>query len=117
MASARRVLVVEDEAIVAIFLEELLTDLGYQVAGVLSHLKQAMARANDENFDFAILDVHLAGEDVFPFADALAARGIPFVFMSGLGKQEIPERLRDRPTLQKPFRPEEVSKAIAALVT
>jgi CheY-like chemotaxis protein len=116
VTSARRVLVVEDEAIVAIFLEELLTDLGHEVTGVVSHLKEAMARANDQNFDLAILDVHLAGEDVFPFADALAARGIPFVFTTGLGNHGIPERLRDRPTLQKPFRPEEFSKTIATLV-
>jgi len=117
VTSARRVLVVEDEAIVAIFLEELLTELGHEVTGIVSRLNEAMARVNDRNFDFAILDVHLAGEDVFPFADALATRGIPFVFTTGLDKHVIPERLRDRPTLQKPFRPEEFSRAIAALVT
>ena len=114
MTAARRVLVVEDEAIVAIFLEELLTELGHEVAGVVSRLDEAMAHADDD-FDLAILDVHLAGEDVYPFADVLARRGVPFVFTTGMGSRGIPEHLRDRPTLQKPFRPQEFSEALAAI--
>ena len=116
MSGGRRVLVVEDEAIVAIFLEEVLEELGHEVAGVVSRLEDAMARANDKDFDLAILDVHLAGVAVYPLADVLAARHIPFVFTTGLGKDVIPAHLRDRPTLQKPFRAEDLSRTIATLV-
>lgn len=115
MSASRRVLVVEDEMIVALFMEELLGELGHRVAGVVPRLDQALARADDGSFDVAILDVHLNGKDVFPLADALADRGIPFAFATGYGERGIPERHRQRPTLQKPFRPDELAKAIAAL--
>jgi CheY-like chemotaxis protein len=116
MSGGQRVLVVEDEAIVAVFLEEVLEELGHEVAGIVSRLEEAMARANDRDFDLAILDVHLAGLDVYPFADALASRDIPFIFTTGLDKHVIPEHLRDRPTLQKPFRAEDLSRIIATLM-
>jgi CheY-like chemotaxis protein len=108
--------VVEDEMIVALFIEDLLGDLGYEVAGVVSRLDDALARVGDSSFDLAILDVHLAGKEVFPFADALAERGIPFIFATGYGERGIPERFRARPTLQKPFRPDELAETIAKLV-
>jgi CheY-like chemotaxis protein len=112
MSQARRILVVEDETIVALFIEDLLIELGHEVAGVVSRLEEAMARADDGSFDFAILDVHLAGKEVFPFADALVRRGVTFVFATGYGRFGIPEHLRNRPTLQKPFRPDELADAI-----
>lgn len=115
MSEPRRVLVVEDEMIVALFMEELLGELGYQVAGVIPRLEEGLARAGDGSFDVAILDVHLNGKDVFPLADALAERGIPFAFATGYGERSIPERHRKRPTLQKPFRPDELAKTIAQL--
>ncbi len=116
MSGARRVLVVEDEMIVALFIEDLLAELGHEVAGVVSRLDDAMARAGDNSFDLAILDVHLAGKEVFPFADALASRGVPFIFATGYGEQGIPQRFRQRPTLQKPFRPDELADTITKLV-
>src|SRR5258708_9567213 len=115
MSQARRVLVVEDETIVALFIEDLLVELGHEVAGVVYRLEEAMARADDRSFDFAILDVHLAGKEVFPFADALVDRGVPFLFATGYGMHGIPERLLDRPTLQKPFRPDELAETITRL--
>ena len=115
MSQARRILVVEDETIVALFMEDLLVELGYEVAGIVSRLEEAMARADDRSFDFAILDVHLAGKEVFPFADALVERGVPFLFATGYGARGIPERLRNRPTLQKPFRPDELADTITKL--
>jgi CheY-like chemotaxis protein len=115
MGQSLRVLVVEDEMIVALFIEELLSDLGHKVAGVVPRLDEALARAGDGSFDVAILDVHLNGKDVFPLADALAERGIPFIFATGYGERFLPERHRQRPTLQKPFRPDELAETLARL--
>jgi CheY-like chemotaxis protein len=115
MSQARRILVVEDEMIVALFIEDLLDELGHKVAGVIPRLEEAMARAADGTFDLAILDVHLAGKEVFPFADDLVRQGIPFVFATGYGERGIPERFRGCPTLQKPFRPDELADMITKL--
>ena len=109
-----RVLIVEDEVIVALFLEDLLSEFGYEVAGVASHLDDAMAHAPD--YDLAVLDVHLNGRNVFDFADALAARGTPFIFATGYGERGIPDRHRGRPVLQKPFTPADLQRTLA-LVT
>ena len=72
MAGAR-VLIVEDEIIVALFMEDILAEFGYRVAGVVSRLDEAMSR--DADFDLAVLDVHLNGKSVFEFADKLAEAG------------------------------------------
>ena len=105
-----RVLIVEDEIVVALFLEDLLAEFGYEVAGIVSHLDDAMARACD--YDIALLDVHLNGRNVFDFADRLAARGTPFVFATGYGARGIPDRHCARPVLQKPFRPDDLKRAL-----
>jgi CheY-like chemotaxis protein len=107
---APRVLIVEDEIIVALFMEDILAEFGYRVAGVVSQLDDAMAR--DADFDMAVLDVHLNGKNVFDFADKLAAGGIPFVFATGYGERGIPERHRARLVLQKPFAPDDLKRAL-----
>jgi CheY-like chemotaxis protein len=109
-----RVLIVEDEIVVALFLEDLLGEFGYDVAGVVSHLDDALARPQD--YDLAVLDVHLNGRNVFEFADRLAAGGTPFVFATGYGTRGIPDRHCARPVLQKPFRPEELKQVLAEMV-
>jgi CheY-like chemotaxis protein len=108
-----RVLIVEDEIIVGLFLEDLLGELGYEVAGVTGHLDDAMQHPPD--YDLAVLDVHLNGRNVFDFADQLAARGTPFVFATGYGARGIPDRHCSRPVVQKPFRPDELKLALAQL--
>jgi len=105
-----RVLIVEDEIIVALFLEDLLADMGFEVAGVVSHLDDAMAHPSD--YDAAVLDVHINGRPVFDFADMLAARGTPFVFATGYGARGIPDRHAARPVVQKPFQAEELKWAL-----
>lgn len=115
MNEARRVLIVEDEMIVALFIEDLLTDLGHRVTATVSRMEEAMALAEGDDFDLAILDVHLHGQPVFPLAERLLARGIPFVFATGYGIRGVPEHLRGAPTLQKPFRPDELADTIAKL--
>ena len=108
-----RVLIVEDEIVVALFMEDVLAEFGYHVAGVVSRLDEAMAHEPD--FDMAVLDVHLNGKNVFDFADKLAAQATPFVFATGYGERGIPERHKGRPVLQKPFSPDDLKRALDAV--
>jgi CheY-like chemotaxis protein len=116
MAERRlRVLIVEDEMLVAMNIEDMLLELGHEVAGIASRLEPALALARDGAFDVAMLDVNLAGDRSFPVADLLIARGVPFLFATGYGLGGIDEKYRDRPVLQKPFRAAELEAAVAAL--
>jgi CheY-like chemotaxis protein len=110
MHDVKRILIVEDEIVVALFMEDVLAEFGYQVAGVVGHLGDAMER--DIDYDGAVLDVHLNGKSVFDFADRLAKNGIPFVFATGYGERGVPERFAGRPVLQKPFSPEDLRLAL-----
>lgn len=114
-AACGRVLIVEDEILVALLLEDLLAEFGYEVAGVASRLDEALARADAPDFAAAVLDVHLNGKEVFPLADRLAAIGLPFIFATGYGARGIPERHADRPVLQKPFLPADLARALASV--
>ena len=111
-----RVLVVEDEALVAMLIEDSLTDLGCEVVALVAGLDEALEVAGREPLDAAVLDVNLAGREVYPAADRLAARGIPFVFATGYGPQGVREAYRDRPALQKPFEPRDLARALVRAV-
>jgi CheY-like chemotaxis protein len=113
MSAKPRVLIVEDEMVVALFLEDVLEEFGYPVAGVVTRLDDAMAR--DVDYDIAVLDVHINGRNVFDFAGMLVARGIPFVFATGYGERGIPEQHRSSPVLQKPFQPDELKRILEDL--
>jgi CheY-like chemotaxis protein len=102
-SAGRRVLIVEDELMIRMLLEDMLGELGYTIAAQASRMDEALAAAERADFDLAILDVNLNGETSAPVAEALAARGCPFVFSTGYGNSGLPERFRDRPTLKKPF--------------
>src|SRR3954469_6352728 len=93
-AEFRRVLVVEDEMMVAMYVEDLLTDLGFEVAAVATGLEQALPLARNGEFDFAVLDINLAGQLSFPVADELRKRGIPFLFASGYGSKGLNDDYR-----------------------
>ncbi|MFI5032326.1 MAG: response regulator [Reyranellales bacterium] len=101
--SNRRALVVEDEVLVGMLIEEMLRELGYEIAGLSTHLDQAVTLARTVAFDFALLDINLNGQQSFPVADAIRARGLPFLFATGYGSRIVPEPYRDAPILQKPF--------------
>src|SRR5204863_4637599 len=98
---AKRILVVEDELMIRMLLEDMRGELGYTVAAEAARIEEALEAAKNADFDIAILDVNLNGQPISPVADALVARGMPFVFATGYG--EMPEPYRDRPTLKKPF--------------
>ncbi|MGH7019512.1 MAG: response regulator [Brevundimonas sp.] len=100
----RRVLVIEDESLVAMLLETILDDMGCAVVGPESNIDDGLIAATSEaSLDAALLDVNVAGREVFPVAEALKARGVPFVFSTGYGEAGLPEHWRGHPTIQKPF--------------
>ncbi len=98
--------------------EDMLADEGCTVAAVASRLSDAIAAAQDTSIemDMAILDVNLAGEPVFPVAEALAARGVPFAFATGYGAGGLPEAWKNRPTLQKPFTAADIGVVLRKIV-
>jgi CheY-like chemotaxis protein len=108
-----RVLLVEDEFMVAMLLEDLIAALGCEVVGPIGRVDEALRVAEVELLDVAVLDVNIHGREVYPIADKLAERGIPFVFMTGYGKDGLRQRYSDRPILSKPFHPHEVGAALA----
>src|SRR5215510_4591408 len=113
--SSRRVFVVEDEIMIRMLLEDMLADLGYGVAASAGGLSEAMTLARESDFDLAILDVNLNGDAVYPVADLLQQRGVPFAFSTGYGERGLPEAYRGRPTLQKPFQLENLEEILTAL--
>jgi CheY-like chemotaxis protein len=114
-AARRRILVVEDEMLIGMLLEDMLADLGHDVAAIVPRVNEALTAVREEGFDLAILDVHLNGQSAFPVAEALIDRGIPFVFATGYGERGLPEKYRGRPILQKPFAKEDLERALNAL--
>ena len=111
----RRALVVEDEIMVAMYVEDLLTELGFEVAGIATGLDQALPLAREGSFDFAVLDINLAGQLSFPVADVLRARGIPFLFASGYGSKGLSEDYRSAIRIQKPFVSRDLAQAITKM--
>lgn len=108
----RRVLVAEDEFLVYLGLEEELRANGFDVLGPFASLAEIEAAVARESIDVALLDINLGGQMIFPVADALRARNIPFIFLSGYASNVVPERYGDVPRLDKPYDP---VKLIAAL--
>ena len=111
-----RVLVVEDEYLIRMLLEDMLGDLGYAVAAAVGTIAEAREHAANGDFSAAVLDVNLAGQEIFPVADILAERSLPFVFVTGYGERSLPERYRGRPALQKPFQAEQLDSTLAELL-
>ncbi len=107
------VFVVEDEALVALNLEDMLADLGCHVVGPAMRLPKAMEMVDKGvNADVAILDVNIAGAPVYPLAEALKARGTPIVFATGYGRSGLPEAWHGYPVLQKPYTADDVLASI-----
>jgi CheY-like chemotaxis protein len=111
----RRILVVEDEALIALMIERRLKELGYVVVGPVGKLASALHLIGTVHFDAALLDVTIRGGKVYPVAEHLLQRGIPFVLASGYSEWSLPENLRNQPRLTKPFRINELDEQIALL--
>jgi CheY-like chemotaxis protein len=99
----KRLLLVEDEALTAMMMSDMLTELGFDVIGPFGRVADAMAAVGREDFQAAVLDVNLDGEMVYPVADAVMARGVPLVFVTGYGAEGIDRRFAQVPVLQKPI--------------
>jgi CheY-like chemotaxis protein len=111
-SGARRVLVVEDDVMIRMLIEDMLGDLGFAVVAEAAKVHEALAAVNSTEIDVAILDVNLSGETTGPVAEALAARGTPFVFATGYGEHGLPDQFRDRPLLKKPFQIESLKRVL-----
>ncbi|UVK54802.1 response regulator [Mesorhizobium sp. AR02] len=115
-ASSRRVLIVEDEILVAMLIEDMLIELGFAVVGPAMRLQHALKMAQEESLDLAVLDVNLANEQSFPVARALQQRGIPFIFATAYGSKGLNDRFQEVITLQKPFELHQLKHAISSVL-
>lgn len=117
LLKGRRILVVEDEYLLADDLKETLTTSGAEVIGPLPSIEEALTTIQrDLSIDAAILDVNLRGEMIFPVADELRARGVPFTFVTGYNEWALPERFAQTPRLEKPVKGRQVHTALLTLL-
>lgn len=109
----RRILIIEDEHMVAKALSRALRGTGVEVVGMAATVEQALTLVEDTpHIDGALVDINLRGIRAYSVADALAGRGVPFVFTTGYSSPIIPDRYRHVALLQKPFEPDEIIAAL-----
>lgn len=111
-----RLLVVEDEFLLSVIIAEDLAGAGATVLGPFGDLETALAASARERFDCAVLDINLRGTMVFPLADRLLDRGVPFLFVSGYGAEQLPTRFQPVPRLGKPYEPAILIRTIAGMM-
>lgn len=116
-SEARRVLIVEDEPLLAMNIEDMLTELGHLVTGTATRIDKALSLAEAGEFNLAVLDINLAGSNTFQVAAVLRKRGIPFIFTSGYGADGLVDGYRGAHLLTKPFGPRELEHMIAKLLS
>jgi CheY-like chemotaxis protein len=114
--SGRRVLVVEDEMLVLMAIEYMLADLGCESISAAATAAKAIELTESQVFDLAVLDLNLNGQQSYAVADALTARGVPFVFSTGYNGDGISEDYRDRPVLRKPYQPKAMARVLSGLL-
>lgn len=110
-----RIFVVEDEALVATWVEDILMDLGHEVAAVASRLPDGCEVARTGEFDLAILDVNLNGRPSYPIAEILSERGIPFAFATGYCGSGLDPAFKNVPTLAKPYTIDDVECVLSSI--
>jgi len=110
------VLIVEDDAQLGEAIGLCVEEAGYEVAGCARSVDAALATLDRRTVDVALLDINLEGELVYPVANALMERGVPFVFVTGLSPSEIPERFRHRPVVSKPYNDTVLRAALASML-
>jgi CheY-like chemotaxis protein len=115
LLSGRRVLVVEDEMLVLIMIEDMLADLGCSLVTSAATVDKALALIDAQAFDAAMLDMNLNGSDSHPVAEALSARGVPFIYSTGNTGHGSRDSYSGRPVLKKPFKYEELVAILARL--
>lgn len=115
MSEPRRILLVEDEPMIAFALEDLVIELGYAVVGPAYRLQDALLLADSEEFDLAVLDVNLNEETSYPVADLLQRRGIPFLFATGYAESGIGWG-GSAPVIAKPYGRDQLARALQGLL-
>ena len=111
--SNRKVLVVEDEMMIAMLIEDMLDAFGCKLVGPATSVPRALELIGKEKVDVAVLDLNLDGKDTYAIADALRQKNVPFICATGYGSTGIRPEYRDRPVLQKPFQAKELETALA----
>jgi len=111
-----RLLVVEDESLVALMIEDMLEELGCIVAASAASLARALALAHSEKLDGALLDMNLAGQPVYPVAEILTDRRVPFIFATGYDRSTIDRRFAHVPVVHKPFDARELGRVLAMAI-
>src|SRR3712207_6392600 len=114
--TGRRILVVEDEYFIADDIARALTSLGAEIVGPAPDLQRAEALLNEGSIDWAVLDINLQGEMVYPVAQALHERSVPFVFATGYDRASIPSGFADVPRWEKPFDPSAFARILPSLL-
>ena len=109
---AKQVLIVEDEVLLSMHLEDLLTDIGHEVVAQATRIDDAMRLAREIDIDFAILDINVAGTKSFPVANILRQRGIPFAFATGYGAEGFLDGYREELALRKPYSKEDLEQTL-----
>jgi CheY-like chemotaxis protein len=115
--AGKRVLIVEDEFFVAVQIESALQSFGCETIGPFTKLDLAMQASRREQFDIAVLDINLNQVLVYPLADDLLLRRIPFVFLTGYAHADLPESYRSFARIQKPFDPRAIKQALTRALT
>lgn len=109
----KRILVVEDEALIAVMVEDMLTEMGCSVVGPAATIEQALTLARAADVDGAVLDVNVRGERIDPVADELAARGVPMLFATGYGEVRLASGAAAT-VIDKPYTQEKLARGLAA---
>ena len=97
------VFLVEDETLIRMMIVEMLEELGHRVVAQAGSVQTAEPLANTSAFDLGVFDINIGGFNICPIAEIVAARGLPFVFVSGYGPRGLPVSFKDKPVLRKPF--------------
>jgi CheY-like chemotaxis protein len=111
----RRILVVEDSPLIATVLEDMLKDMGCTVVGPTGNMAFGVELATNEEIDAAVIDLNIRGGKVYPVAEVLAARNIPFIIASGYADWTMRDDMKDRPRLTKPYSAEAVEEQLTKL--
>jgi CheY-like chemotaxis protein len=110
--SNRKVLVVEDEMMIAMLIEDMLDEFGCKLVGPATNVPRALDLIGKEQVEIAVLDLNLDGQDTYAIADALQQKNVPFIFATGYGLTGLRPEYGDRPVLQKPFQTKDLEVAL-----
>jgi DNA-binding response OmpR family regulator len=113
-AGGRPILLVEDEPMISMMLADMLSENGHQIDGPYSRCGEALAAATNNDLQAGILDINVRGETIYPIAEMLTERKIPFVFVTGYSADSIDPRFHHIPVLQKPVEPQSILAALAS---